>query len=69
MPSTAKLHGARVYFYDDSVILVKQTVKSSKTGTYVIDTTADGSHKERHVDPGNDKALAEAIRLAGEGKL
>ena len=55
--------GARVYFYGDGVILVKQTVKS-KQGIYVID-----GQKERFVDPGDDRLLGEVIRLAGAGKL
>ena len=66
MPN-ARLNGARVYFYGDGVTLVKQTIK--RGGRYVIDTGPDGNHKERHVDPGIDSELGEAVRLAGEGKL
>ncbi len=62
-------NGARVYFYEDGVTLVKQTVKSGKTGTYIIDTHADSSHVEKHVDPGDALALGEAVLLAGQGKL
>ena len=65
----ASKYGARVYFYDDGVVLVKQTVKSAKTGEYVIDTGAKGQHNERHVDPGDDRLLGEVVRLAGRGKL
>ena len=63
----AKPNGARVYFYNNGVTLVKQTIKRGRT--YVIDSDADGNHKERHIDPGNDRVLCEAVRLAGEGKL
>ena len=62
-------HGARVYAYEDGVILVKQTVKRPGTGRYVIDTLADGTHRERHLDPGDDSAVGEAVRLAGQGEL
>ena len=65
--SSSKPNGARVYFYDDGVTLVKQTVK--KNGRYVVDTDSDGKHKERHVDSGNDAELSRTIRLAGEGDL
>ena len=65
--SGATQYGARVYFYADGVVLVKQTTKRS--GRYVIDTTSDGKHKERHVDPGDDRRLGQTVRLAGEGKL
>jgi hypothetical protein len=60
-------HGARVYSYADGVVLVKQTIMRS--GRYVIDTDSRGSHKERHVDPGDDRLLGEIVRLAGKGKL
>ena len=62
-------HGARIYSYDDGVILVKQTVKRPGTGRYVIDTLVDGTHRERHLDPGDDLALGAAVRLAVNGKL
>ena len=62
-------HGARVYFYDDGVVLVKQTMKCPRSGRYIIDSGPDRSQRERHVSPGNDLALAEAVRLAGQGKL
>ncbi len=57
-------YGARVYFLEGGVVLVKQTVKSPKTGEYVID-----GQKERHVDPGDDRLLGEVVRLAGQGEL
>lgn len=57
-------HGARVYYYEDGVILVKQTVQRVPSGAYVID-----AHRERHVNPGDDAALVEAIRAAGQGEL
>ncbi len=70
MPGEKALqYGARVYFYEDGVVLVKQTVKSAKTGTYVVDTDANGNHRERHVDPDSDRLLSEVVRLAGQGKL
>ncbi len=65
MPKPKKQkYGARVYFLDGGVVLVKQTVKSTNSGLYVID-----GQKERHVDPGDDHLLGEAVRLAGQGKL
>ena len=57
-------YGARVYFLDGGVVLVKQTVKSANGERYVVD-----GHKEKHVDPGDDHLLGEAVRLAGQGKL
>ncbi len=60
-------NGARVYFYEDGVILVKQTVM--RNGRYVIDTDSEGNHKERHVAPGDDRELGEAVLLAGESRL
>ena len=65
--ATTKQNGARIYFYTDGVTLVKQTVKSGNS--YVIDTDTNGRQRERHVNPGDDRALGEAVRLAGEGKL
>ena len=62
-------HGARVYSYDDGVILVKQTMNRPGTSRYVIDTLPDGTHRERHLDPGDDQALGRAVRLAVSGKL
>ena len=69
MPARVLSHGARIYFYDDGVILVKQTVKNAKTGRYVIDIDNNGNHRERHIDQGDDRALGETVRLAGQGKL
>ena len=69
MVSKALPHGARVYSFDDGVILVKQTLKRTGTSRYVIDTLADGTHRERHLDPGDDLALGAAVRLAVSGKL
>ena len=60
-------NGARVYSYDDGIILVKQTVM--RNGRYVIDTDSEGDHVERHVDPGDDRKLGEVVRLAVEGQL
>lgn len=65
--SNVKPNGARVYFYEDGVTLVKQTIK--KDGKYIIDIDPTGNHRERHVDPDDDRALGEAVRLAGEDML
>ena len=65
--TTSKPNGARIYFYTDGVTLVKQTVKKGKD--YVIDRNLNGRQRERHVNPGDDRALGEAVRLAGEGQL
>ena len=65
--SSAKPNGARVYFFKDGVTLVKQTVKRGRS--YVIDKDSEGKQRERHIDPGDDRELGEAVRLAGEGKL
>ena len=69
MVAKATRHGARVHFYTDGVILVKQTVKSLKTDRFVLDTHPDRTQRTRHIDPGDDTALCHAIRLAGQGKL
>ncbi len=63
-----KKFGARVYQLKGGVILVKQTVKSG--AGYTDDYVVDGQ-KERHVNPDDDAALAQAIRdaLAGNLKL
>ena len=45
-------NGARAYFYEDGVVLVKQTIQN-RNGRYVIYVDSDGNHKERHVDPGD----------------
>jgi hypothetical protein len=65
--SKSRSNGARVYFYEDGVTLVKQTVM--RNGRYVIDTNPDDSHKERHVDHDDDRELGRVVRLAGEGRL
>ena len=65
--SKSRSNGARVYFYEDGVTLVKQTVM--RDGKYVIDTEPGGKHKERHVDPGDDGELGRVVRLAGQGRL
>lgn len=50
----------------DGVALVKQTVKrgSQHTDQYVVD-----GDEERHVDPGNEKALGAAVLAALKGEL
>ncbi len=65
--TTEGKYGARVYYYDDGVILVKQTVK--RGSTYVIDVGPDGLQREAHVNKGDDERLTSVIRLAGEGGL
>jgi len=62
-------NGAKLYFSDDGVVLVKQTVKSEKSGRYVVDTLNDGTRPERHIDRDDDGSLARAIRAAGSGEL
>lgn len=57
-------HGARVYGFGDGVILVKQTVLRGNPPEYVID-----GDKERHVDPLDDAALAQAVRDAVAGQI
>jgi hypothetical protein len=39
----AKPHGARLYFFDDGVILIKQTVMKG-SGRYIIDADDNGGH-------------------------
>ena len=64
-------YGARVYFYSDGVVLVKQTIKRDSHVRYVLDVDSEGKLKERFVDPGpdEDRELGEVIRLAGKGQL
>lgn len=59
-------YGARVYQFDDGVIIVKQTVKrgGSKADRYVID-----EDRERHIDPRQNALLARAVQDALAGKL
>jgi len=68
MEDNAIKYGAQIYFYDD-VILVKQTKLNESKTRYVIDAGGLVNHNERRVDARDDKALLEAIRLAGQGKL
>lgn len=56
-------HGARVYQVGGR-ILVKQTVLRGVPPEYVID-----NDRERHVDPIDDAAIAQAIRDALNGNL
>jgi hypothetical protein len=65
-PTAAKF-GARVYFHNDGVIQVCQTVL--RNGRYVIDTKDDGKLKEKWVNPGEDATLTAAVRSAGKGEL
>ncbi len=50
--------------HDNGVILVKQSVQKSPRGQYVID-----AQLERHIDPGDDAGLVEAIQAAQRGEL
>jgi hypothetical protein len=56
-------HGARVYQVGDR-ILVKQTVLSGDPPRYVID-----GKSERHSARDDDKAIADAVRLALSGQM
>jgi hypothetical protein len=60
---SAAKHGARVYRVG-ARILVEQRALRGTPPEYVID-----EHRERHVDPNDDRALARAIRDALEGRL
>ena len=65
---TAK-YGARVYFHDDGVILIKQTVL--RDGKYVIDCDENGGHKEEFADPSPGAAdrVFSILLEAKDGKL
>ena len=56
-------YGARVYGLGD-IILIKQTVLRGTPPEYVID-----EQRERHVNTGDDAAIAEAIRAAVKGLM
>lgn len=63
-------YGVRIYDMPDSdVILVKQTVKRPGSPRYVIDTLADGTHREKHIAIDDNSGIADAIRAALKGKL
>ena len=62
-------YGVRIYPLDSKVILIKQTVKKVGSPSYVVDTMADGDHREAHVDIDDDRQIAEAIRTALKGLL
>lgn len=59
-------YGARVFRLPGGMALVKQTRKEGfgSNDRYVID-----GHREKHVDLGDDAAVASAIRDALEGSL
>ena len=65
-PKAAK-YGARVYFHNDGVVQVVQTVL--RNGRYVLDTKTDNKFHEKFINLGDDPTLVEAIRAAGEGTL
>ena len=65
-------HGARIAQLTDGrtkVLLVEQTRFSESKRRYVIDHREDKSKIERHVNWDDAQALADAVRLACEGKL
>ncbi len=62
-------YGARIYPLDSKVILVKQTVRRVGSPSYVVDTMSNGDHREAHVDMGDDRQIADAVREALAGKL
>lgn len=62
-------YGVRIYPLDSKVILIKQTVKKAGSPSYVVDTLADGDHREAHVDINDDQQIAETIRTALKGHL
>ncbi len=62
-------YGVRIYPLDNKVILVKQTVRKNGSASYVIDTFANGDHREAHVDILNDREIADAVRTALHGGL
>jgi len=64
MPQRSPKYGARVFKLSAGRLLVKQTVLRGVPAEYVID-----EQRERHVDEGNDTAIAEAIRAAVRGRL
>ncbi len=43
---------------------MKQTIQKAPQGQYVID-----GQRERHINPGADAKLVDAIRAAGRGEL
>jgi len=62
-------YGARIVNLPPNVILVEQTKFSEKQGRYVIDHEDNGNKIERHVKRDDDKALADAIRAALDGRM
>jgi hypothetical protein len=64
----APKYGARVYFLDDDVMNVKQTVK--KDTRYVVDCEGIDP-KEEHISPGPDQAIEvfECLKRAAKGQL
>lgn len=67
--STTQKYGARVYFNDDGVILIKQTIL--RKGRYVIDCDENGGHKEEFADPTSGVAdrVYSILLEAKDGKL
>ena len=71
MPGRALEWGARVYYYSDDVILVKQTRKSDPDprARFTIYRDSNGNEHERHIDPDHDEEIVQAILDAGRGQL
>jgi hypothetical protein len=64
---TKSSFGARVYFFKDGKVLIKQTHNSGPNKRLVIDTLANGEARERHLKF-EMKAIYEALKLARDGK-
>ncbi len=65
-----KKYGVRIYpILDTDRIRIKQTVYSSKSKSYTVDTMEDGEHREKHVNLHATVGIADAVRQALGGKL
>jgi hypothetical protein len=63
-------YGVRIYPMPNSnVILIKQTVKSTGSLRYIVDTLQDGTHREAHISVDDTVGIADAVRRALRGKL
>ena len=63
----AEKYGARVYFHDDGVILIKQTIL--RKGRHIIDCDENGRHKEDFANPGEADRVLDILSAAKEGRL
>jgi len=59
-------YGVRIFKISEDTLLIKQTIKRGNrpTDEYVID-----GQKERHVEIGDDSAIADAVRDGVTGRL